>query len=217
MRRIVIWGASGHALVAIDILRQKPEFQIIGLIDDVNPQLYGTTFNGFPILGGREKLNSLKSENINRIFTAIGNNTARIRESNYLQSLGFEIVTLIHPQSIVAPDVTVGFGTVICSGAVVVVGSQIGENVIINTSSSIDHECVIEDGVHIGPGVHIGGRSKIEKGAWIGIGATVSDRVTIGESSVIGAGSVVVRDIPSGVVAYGVPARVVREIETDDI
>jgi UDP-N-acetylbacillosamine N-acetyltransferase len=212
MQKIVILGASGHALVAIDILRQQSEFQIIGLIDDVNPQLHGTIFDGLPILGGREQLSELKSQNIDRIFVAIGNNTARMREGSYLRSLGFDIVTVIHPKSIVAPDIRIGSGTAICAGAVVVTGSQIGQDVIINTCASVDHECTIEDGVHIGPGVHIGGRTTIRKGAWMGIGAIVSDRITIGESSTIGAGSVVIRDIPPGVVAYGVPAKVMREI-----
>jgi UDP-N-acetylbacillosamine N-acetyltransferase len=212
MYSVIIWGASGHSLVVIDILRQQPNFQIIGLIDDVNPQLHGTTFDGLPILGGREQLGKLKSQNIDRIFIAIGNNIARMREGSYLRSQGFDLITVVHPRSIVASDVKIGSGTIICAGAVVVAGSQIGQNVIINTSASVDHECTIADGVHIGPGVHIGGRTTIEQGAWIGIGATVSDRIKIGESSIIGAGSVVVRDIPPGVVAYGVPAKVMRDI-----
>ncbi len=52
---------------------------------------------------------------------------------------------------------------------------------------------------------------------WIGAGVLVMPGVTIGDDSVIGAGSVVTRDIPAGVVAFGSPCRVVREIgEHDD-
>ena len=40
--------------------------------------------------------------------------------------------------------------------------------------------------------------------------------VTIGDDSVIGAGSVVTKDIPAGVVAFGVPCRVMREITDAD-
>ena len=40
--------------------------------------------------------------------------------------------------------------------------------------------------------------------------------VTIGDNSVIGAGSVVTKDIPSGVVAVGVPCKVLREINETD-
>jgi maltose O-acetyltransferase len=47
---------------------------------------------------------------------------------------------------------------------------------------------------------------------WVGGGAIICPGVTIGDGAVIGAGSVVTRDIPGGVLAYGNPCRVVREI-----
>ena len=56
----------------------------------------------------------------------------------------------------------------------------------------------------------------IEDGVWIGANSTVCDGVTIGEGSVIGAGSVVTSDIPKGVIAAGVPCKVLREITEDD-
>jgi maltose O-acetyltransferase len=51
---------------------------------------------------------------------------------------------------------------------------------------------------------------------WLGGGAIVCPGVTIGENTVVGAGAVVTRDLPAGVVAAGVPARVLREIGPED-
>ena len=51
---------------------------------------------------------------------------------------------------------------------------------------------------------------------WLGGGAIVCPGVTIGDDTVVGAGSVVTRDLPAGVVAYGNPARVAREIGDSD-
>ena len=51
---------------------------------------------------------------------------------------------------------------------------------------------------------------------WIGAGSIVLPGVTIGDNSVIGAGSVVTKDIPSNVVAYGNPCRVIRKINEND-
>ena len=51
---------------------------------------------------------------------------------------------------------------------------------------------------------------------WLGAGAIVCPGVTIGNDTVVGAGAVVTRDLPSGVVAFGVPAKVHRSIGDQD-
>ncbi len=53
----------------------------------------------------------------------------------------------------------------------------------------------------------------IGEDVWLGAGVTVLPGVRIGDGAVVGAGSVVVRDIPPGAVAVGVPARVVRSTQ----
>jgi maltose O-acetyltransferase len=51
---------------------------------------------------------------------------------------------------------------------------------------------------------------------WLGGGVIVCPGVTIGQDTVVGAGAVVTRDLPAGVVAAGIPARVLREIGDED-
>jgi maltose O-acetyltransferase len=51
---------------------------------------------------------------------------------------------------------------------------------------------------------------------WLGGGVVVCPGVTIGDDTVVAAGAVVARDLPAGVVAAGVPARVIREIGEGD-
>lgn len=57
----------------------------------------------------------------------------------------------------------------------------------------------------------------IGNNVWIGGGVQICPGVVIGDNTVIGAGSVVSKDIPSNVVAAGVPCRVLREITDDDL
>lgn len=65
-------------------------------------------------------------------------------------------------------------------------------------------------------GIEIALPIKVGNNVWIGAGSVVLGGVTIGDNVVIGAGSVVTKDIPSNVIAVGVPCRVLREITEAD-
>jgi len=69
------------------------------------------------------------------------------------------------------------------------------------------------DHVVLSPGVMVGGEVEIGSHSMIGIGAVVSNRVKIGKESVIGGNSFVHKDIPENVVAYGIPAKIIRKSE----
>lgn len=215
-RKLVIWGASGHAKVVTDIVRLRGEYEIVGFLDDLNSHLYGSDFCGAKILGGRDKLEQLRREGVRHLILGFGKCHARLELSSLVKSLGFTLAIAIHPRATIAQDAQVGPGTVVVAGAVVNPGSSIGENVIINTLASVGHDCVVEDGAHIAPGVRLGGAAKVGRAAWVGIGSTVIEGVRIGVGARIGAGSVVTEDIPGCVLAYGVPARIIRKIATDD-
>ena len=88
--------------------------------------------------------------------------------------------------------------------------TMLGPNVVIATAGHpIDPELRAK-GLQYNMPVHIG------KNCWLGAGVIVMPGVTIGDNTVIGAGSVVTKDIPSGVVAYGNPCRVVRPVGERD-
>ena len=209
---IAIWGASGHARVVADILRLCGEFEIVGFIDDRQPERRGEEFLGLPILGGRESLGPLAARGVRHLVLAFGDGGARLRLTREVRAAGFALARAIHPRAVVASDVTVGEGTVIAAGAVVNPGARIGENVIVNTCASVDHDCDVGDGAHVCPGARLAGTVVVGRAAWVGLGAVVIEGVTIGDGTYVGAGSVVVGDLPPGVLAYGVPARVVRSL-----
>jgi acetyltransferase-like isoleucine patch superfamily enzyme len=55
----------------------------------------------------------------------------------------------------------------------------------------------------------------VKKGASIGSGATILSKIVIGENAIVGAGSVVTRDVPKGAIVAGNPARVLRQMTTE--
>lgn len=113
-----------------------------------------------------------------------------------------------------------------------------GSNVRIGTGVFVNYGCqladvapiVIGDHCQIGPNVQLltpvhpldadRRRDKWEtakpitigRNVWLGGGVIVCGGVTIGDDTVVGAGSVVTRDLPSGVLAVGSPARTVRAL-----
>lgn len=114
--------------------------------------------------------------------------------------------------------------------------ADFGRNIIVGKDVFINQNCTfmdrggitLEDKVLIAPRVNLvtinhsiapkqrrDTESKpihICKNVWIGTGATVMPSVTIGENTIIAAGSVVTKDIPPGVIAAGVPAKIIKEI-----
>ncbi len=118
----------------------------------------------------------------------------------------------IHPAAVIASTVQLGRGLHISPGVVVAPYAGLGDFVVLNRSCSIGHHTALGDFVRINPGVTVAGLCRIGRGATIGAGATILDKVSIGAGSIIGAGSVVTKDVPSGVVAYGAPAKVVRAV-----
>lgn len=121
-------------------------------------------------------------------------------------------IPLIHPSSVVPVAFQYGPGLHISPLSVIAPHCTFGKFVVINRQVSIGHHTVLHDYVTVNPGVTISGVCEIGENTTIGAGATIIDRIKIGANSIIGAGSVVTKDIPTGVVAYGSPAKVIREI-----
>ena len=99
------------------------------------------------------------------------------------------------------------------ANATVNVDAHVGDNAILNTACSIDHDCVIGAHAHVAPGVTLAGGVTVGEGTLVGIGAIAIPGMAIGADSIIGAGAVVTADVPDRSVVAGVPARVIRHLE----
>jgi sugar O-acyltransferase (sialic acid O-acetyltransferase NeuD family) len=213
--RVLILGAGGHAQVVADILLRMldkgSEVMPIGFLDD-DPGLVGCHYLDLPVLGTLSALDKIPRD---AVLVGIGDNPTRRRIFERLQERGERFAIACHPRAMIAPDVRIGPGSMISAGVVVNTGATIGANVILNTACTVDHHSRVGDHAHIAPGVHLGGEVTIGEGCFVAIGSSVIPGRTVGPWSMVGVGSAVTKDIPSGVMAVGIPARVVNELRVE--
>ena len=201
-KKLLIIGASGHGKVVADIAIKINKWQSIAFLDDDE---FIKTSMGLEVTGKTADAFIYKDEA--DFFVAIGSNATREKIQEKLTNEGLNVVSLIHPSVVIGTDVEIGIGSVVMAGVVVNSSTRIGKGCIINTSSSLDHDNVIEDYVHISPGVRTAGSVEIGKRTWLGIGSVVSNSVIICSSCKVGAGAVVVKDITEPGTYVGVPVR----------
>ncbi|MFC1465581.1 MAG: acetyltransferase [Candidatus Brachytrichaceae bacterium NZ_4S206] len=197
----IIIGAGGHAKVVIGILKACGE-AILGILDD-DATKWGQELLGVPILG---PISLLDKDPPAQAIIAIGNNQTRKQVAERAAEVGW--MTLVHPAAWVDRHAQLDVGTVVCAGAVIQPQARLGRHVIVNTSASVDHDCVLSDYAQVGPGAHLAGAVVLGEGVMMGTGSVAIPSVKIGDWTTIGAGAVVIRDLPAGITAVGVPARV---------
>lgn len=197
MKKVYLFGAGGHAKVIIDIL-QLNDITVEELYDD-NKTI--KDFMGIPVS------QEIKSP----LIISIGNNSIRKKIATDLNEVIYD--KAISTNAVISGNVSIGDGTVIVQGSIIQSCSQIGKHVIINTAATVDHDCNIQDFVHIAPGVNLCGGVEVGEGTLIGAGSTVIPGIKIGQWCIIGAGSVITNDIPDNVVAAGVPCKVIKYLE----
>lgn len=209
--RVVIVGAGGQGRIVADILLAgagSSGLVPVAFVDDAPARLDAVVL-GLPVSATTRDLRDVPHD---AIVVAIGDNAVRHRLSLELEGRGERIVTVRHPFSSVGHDVTIGGGCMLSAGAVVTPCVRIGRGVLINTRASIDHESVVDDFAHVSAGATVGACAVIGARTLIGLGASVMSGCRVGADTIVGAGALVVRDLPDGVVAMGVPARVTRRV-----
>lgn len=213
MNNIILIGASQHARYAIDIIERQGDYIVVGLVDDSFTK--EMVFEGsYKLLGASSDLPSLiRQYHITHLLITIGDNYTRYKIANKLTQLGIDLPygVCVHPSAVIGKHVEIGEGTLVMAGVIINNNSTIGEHCFLATKASLDHDSVMGDYASLSPGVTTGGCVHIGVCTAIGLGANIIHGRKIGDHTVIGSGALVVKDIESHRVAYGIPARVVRQ------
>ena len=213
MTPLVILGAGRHGRELESYLKEvATPVELLGFIDEARPP---GPFGNSKVLGGFEVVPDLMARYGGVFYiTATGDNPSRRRLAALAETAQLTPWTLVHRSAQVGNDSTIGAGSLLAPGVVLTRAVSIGQHVIANVGVTVSHDSEIGNYVNLNPGVTVCGDVVIGEGSYLGAGATVIDKVSIGPDTVVGAGAVVVDDLPAGVLAIGVPARIVRELHS---
>ena len=208
-KKLLLIGGGGHCKSVIDSINKK-DYDTISIVD---PNLnVGFKINGIEIVGNDDNLLDLYNKGFKYAFITIGGiGLGKKRESLYikLHNIGFKFPSIIDSSALISNISNIGEGSYIGKNTVINSDSKIGKFTIINTSSTIEHDCTLSDFVHISPGVIVSGNVKIDLYTHVGTNSTLINNINIGSNTIIGIGSVVTKSIPSNVIAYGNPCKVI--------
>lgn len=194
--KIYIYGAGGHGFVCADVAYALGYKECL-FIDDKK----GLQFD----------------ENMPKydIFIAIGDNKIRKKIYEKVFKKGFKIVNLIHPSAIISSSAVLqaNSGILIMPYAVINAKAHIQKGVILNTASTIEHECIIGEFTHISVGAKCAGNVKIGKMCFLGINCAVLPNLSLADESILGGGALLSKSMQEKGIYVGVPARKLKDIQ----
>lgn len=200
IKRIALFGASGHGKVIADIAKAQGYTSIVFYDDRWREMKF---LYGIPVVG--DVSTGIQAANAYDVaYVSIGNSETRARIQSQLKKVG---PSLIHPTAVVSPSVSIGYGTVVMPNAVINADTKIGAGVIINSCAVIEHDCIIGDYSHVCPNAALAGGVSVGQHSWIGIGSSVIQLRSIGSNTIVGAGAAVVNDVTDDETVIGNPAK----------
>lgn len=195
-----IFGASGHAYVLASVL-------------DVDVTFVVSSNAGAGQMLEYDFFHRIEDFRRSNIYIGIGNNSVRKAIYCKLSSFDMKVSNCISKNSFISRDAQLGQGVAILHGSVVGARAVIADNTIVNTLSSVDHDCVL--GIHsqVTAGVTFGGTVKTGSGCFFGLKTGIIPNIVIGDNVVVMAGSLVTKNAPDNVLIGGSPAQIIRRID----
>ena len=217
-KKIIIFGSSYHSKVVLNELLNFKNYKIIGFCDEKKkPKTIIDKELSLINLGGAKSI--LKNIDTNTYgIIGIGENSIRKKIVDQCKKINnkFPWIKLISKHAHISKNVSIGDGSLIVAGTTINNNTSIGKHCLINTSSSVDHDCNLKDYSSLGPGVTMGGNVNLGKLSFVGIGSTVKHKINIKENSVIGGHSYVNKDCKKNYLYFGVPIKKIKKRKLTD-
>jgi sugar O-acyltransferase (sialic acid O-acetyltransferase NeuD family) len=208
MYGIIIIGAGGFGrevyLWAKDSF-SKDQYRIKGFLDD-NPRILDNYDTDVGIIGN---LNSYEIKNQDRFLFAIGDIDVKKRLIIKMKKRGAKFLTLVHPTAIMANTTKIGEGVIICPFCLVSDNVLLEDFVMMNVYSSCGHDAKVGSYSILSPYATLNGFVILEDEVFLGTHTTVIPYKRVGCKSKISANSVVMRDVATNKIVFGVPGKAI--------
>lgn len=220
MKRVLIFGGLGEAMMVGSAIidankRGSTEYELAGYINDT---CIGSTFDGYPVLGGRKDIPRFIEEGYYFINTLYKIDYQQERKTLF-ESLNIPLERLaifVHPLAFLAPSVKLSPGCVVLPHVTILSDVTLGVCCRLMHGVALAHDIHVGDHAYFAPHACIGSDTTIGEFAYFGANCTTKGNLTFGKYSVVGLGSVVVKDVKPFEVVKGNPATFLRYVRDKD-
>lgn len=210
---LVILGVGGFGRKVADIVHRvnaaavSPLWDLAGFVDDApsDVNLARLAKRHLPYLG---TLDEFLAED-HQVHYVSGVGAPRVRQllAERFDAAGHTAATLVDPAAMVGSEVELGEGSVVCSGAALDTNTKYGRHVQAGFNIIVGHDATVGDFTSLSPLSAISGDCVIGERVLIGVAAVVMLQRQVGDDAVVGSNATVSRDVASGVIVKGPPAR----------
>jgi len=186
---------------------------MIGYLNDREEK--GSQIEGYPVMGKLIEAGRFAKEGykfINTIYRIDGQK----ERLDIFAKLGIEddnLAIFIHPTAYIATNVIIEPGVVIMPYVMISAGAKIGKASLIMVGASIGHNTELGEYNHIAAQAVVGAFIKTGIGVHIGLNATLRENLILGDYSTVGMGAVLTKNIGTGEIWAGNPAKFLRRSE----
>jgi sugar O-acyltransferase (sialic acid O-acetyltransferase NeuD family) len=208
---MVLMGAGGHAIEVLQVLldeeQQPGNLFFYDDTDNASKEILGE----FPVIGSLRKLQTHFQKDP-RFVLATGNPVSRKKLFDLAFNASGEPCNVLAKTVIKSKTKKISsVGLNFMHGVFVSENANIENGVLLNAFCHIHHDVFIGEYAEVSPKALILGKATVGKFTQIGAGAIILPKVKVGNNAIIGAGAVVTKDIPDNCVAFGIPAKVIRQ------
>jgi len=191
--KIILVGNSTAAEILYQYLQRDSRYQVVAFSVEQS-FITDEQYLGLPVVA-LEQLGDKFDSAEHQVLVAVGYNQlnqTRARLFEQVKTLGFNVLSYIHPDAKVYSD-QIGEGAIIMANAVVEVCASVGDNSVVWANCVIGHHTQVAQHCWIASGSVLAGSASVGNYCFIGVNATVANQVNVAANNIVGANCAILK------------------------